>query len=342
MVIAPERSRRSAPRRTWAPAPIAHHLGFVCASAGLTPSDEEVVFGLCEAEMVDPVLVEPDRRVLAADERPSDWAAIADAVLRAAAEGVAGVVVLHGIETVANAAAGLSYLLAGRLEVPVVLTAYNTPPPAIESDASTNVRGAMVAASHLDPGVYVAFAGLAGHRCNVFLGTRARYRHASGKSLVAVGRQPVARVADGSIMAEVPPRGPADPWTAPLVAADDRVLALHLYPGCPLDALAAVIPGVRGVVLELYPNGACASSPPAVSVGRFVAACTDLGVPVIGVTPYGWRIDDQPASGPAFTSAGGVVVPLPMETAIAKLAVVLAQEGVDDPAALVARPWEHH
>ena len=336
MVIAPERSSRSA-LKAWVPTVVAPHLGFVCATAGAT--DEAAVYAACEAAMVDPTIVEPERRVAAADGRPSDWVPIANAVMDAASQGVAGVVVVHGIETVAYAAAGLSFLLAGRVEVPVVLTTWNTAPPAIESDAATNVQGAMAAASYLPPATYLAFAGLAGHRCDVFLGTRARYRHAGGRSLVSTGRQPVARIADGSILVEAPPRPPAEPWSPPALGADDRVLALRLHPGCPLDALAKSLTGIRGVVVELYPNGACPTSPGDASIGRFVTECTGRGIPVVGITHYGWGVDPAHPNMAAFTSAGGVVVRLPMESAVAKLAVALAQDG--DPAAIVARQWEH-
>ncbi|MCS7137818.1 MAG: asparaginase domain-containing protein, partial [Candidatus Caldarchaeum sp.] len=53
--------------------------------------------------------------------KPLDWQTIADAVYKSIREGVDGIVILHGTDTMQYTASALSFML-GYPEVPVVLT----------------------------------------------------------------------------------------------------------------------------------------------------------------------------------------------------------------------------
>lgn len=232
------------------------------------------------------------------EARPADWEAIAASCRKLARRGVDAICVLHGSDTMAYAAAALSFALAD-LALPVVLTGSNEPPDVPESDAPNNVRAALVALRTLPAGVYLVFAGTPDGDALVHLGTRVRKERASGRAFVSPNGGAVAVVERGRLRRLVPwplpqPLGPA-PLRAvagdgrstagangttpvngsvavragaslgfaehPQVARfDPRVLELRVHPGLPVAALEAAVDagGLRGVVAELYP---CATGP---------------------------------------------------------------------------------
>ena len=78
----------------------------------------------------------------------SDWLRIADAIVDHA-PGHAGVVVLHGTDTMAYTASALSFLLEG-IEIPIVLTGAQRPLTELRSDGRENLVAALaIAAGHL-------------------------------------------------------------------------------------------------------------------------------------------------------------------------------------------------
>ena len=78
----------------------------------------------------------------------SDWLEIADAIV-AHAPGHAGVVVLHGTDTMAYTASALSFLLEG-IDIPIVLTGAQRPVTELRSDGRENLVTALaIAAGHL-------------------------------------------------------------------------------------------------------------------------------------------------------------------------------------------------
>ena len=76
--------------------------------------------------------------------RPSDWLDIADAIV-AHAPGHAGVVVLHGTDTMAYTASALSFLLEG-IDIPIVLTGAQRPVTELRSDGRENLVTALAIA----------------------------------------------------------------------------------------------------------------------------------------------------------------------------------------------------
>lgn len=256
------------------------------------------------------------------EARPADWEAIAASCRKLARRGVDAICVLHGSDTMAYAAAALSFALAD-LGLPVVLTGSNVPPDAPESDAPNNVRCALVALRTLPAGVYLVFAGTPDGDALVHLGTRVRKERASGRAFVSPNGGAVAVVERGRLRRLVPwplpqPLGPAAARPAasggravaavngatpvevpaavrpgpdlgftehPQVARfDPRVLELRVHPGLPVAALEAAVDagGLKGVVAELYP---CATGPTGdddASLSRFAAYVTARGGVVAG------------------------------------------------------------
>ena len=93
--------------------------------------------GLTVATFIDPI----DSSAMST----SDWLDIADAIV-AHAPGHAGVVVLHGTDTMAYTASALSFLLEG-IDIPIVLTGAQRPVTELRSDGRENLVTALAIAA---------------------------------------------------------------------------------------------------------------------------------------------------------------------------------------------------
>ncbi len=262
---------------------------------------------------------------------PKDWMAIAAAARElVSGDGVDGVLVLHGTDTMAYTSAALAFMLAD-LSVPVVLTGANRPADQPDSDAARNVADSLLALDALGPGVFVVFAGAPKGVGRVHLGTRVRKVRASGSAFVSVGRRPVAEIRNGGLMSLWAPEAPAAANSHSKV--DPRVLSLKLYPGLDLQATSEAIATAktRGVVLELYPSFTAPAGGSRFSVSRFVEDCAAKGLPVVAT------VANPPAGAPnlyesrvALEAAGAVILPMLPETATVKMMWALGSSGKRD------------
>lgn len=177
-----------------------------------------------------------------ANMNQANWLAMADAIRSASArQGCAGVLVLHGTDTLAYSAAALSFLLLG-LPTPVIMTGSMLPAGAPGSDAWDNLFGALRTLHHgVAPGVHLFFAGKLMHG--------ARAGKLGTASLDAFAELPRRR--EGQRATDLPPH---------LDYRQSRqqvALAVQpLYPGIRAAQLRAVLDsGIRGLVLECYGSG---------------------------------------------------------------------------------------
>ncbi|MCG6541251.1 asparaginase [Pseudomonas sp. KSR10] len=177
-----------------------------------------------------------------ANMNQTNWLSMVEAI-RAGVEqdGCDGVLVLHGTDTLAYSAAALSFLLLG-LEVPVLLTGAMLPAGAPDSDAWSNLFGAMHALqAGIEPGVYLYFSG------KLMSGVRASKRGTA--TLDAFGVAP--RLRQGK-------RAPGIPATLDYRQPRRSVslAVLPFYPGIEASHLRALLAcGVQGVLLECYGSG---------------------------------------------------------------------------------------
>ena len=152
-----------------------------------------------------------------------------------------GVLLLHGTDTLAYSAAALSFLLLG-LPVPVVLTGSMRPAGAPDSDAWTNLFGAMQALQQgIEPGVQVYFHGRLMHG--------ARLTKLGTAELDAFAELPRPRTGQRALAIDpsLDYRRPRQPVS---------LAVLPLYPGIQAVQLQALLDsGVRGLLLECYGNG---------------------------------------------------------------------------------------
>jgi len=268
--------------------------------------------------------------------RPSDWIDIADAIV-SHAPGHAGVVVLHGTDTMAYTASALSFLLEG-IDVPVVLTGAQRPVTELRSDGRENLVTALaIAAGHLAgaplvPEVTIFFAD------RLLRGNRAVKVHAdSYRGFASPNHQPLATA---GVSIEFDTTAIRAPGVGPIrrnggICA--AVTGLRLHPGTDRHDLEAVLdrPGLRGFVLEAYGagNGPTESwflDPLRSAVERGVTVC------VTTQCRAGSVVGGLYATGSALLATGAVSGgDMTFEAALTKLMVLTDRHGPDDVRRLV-------
>ena len=163
--------------------------------SGLVPAltGEQLVAFVPEVAQVCHVEVAQVMNVDSTNMRPEGWLTIAGEVRRSY-DDFDGFVVLHGTDTLAYTAAGLSYLVQGRPK-PIVLTGSQLPMGDLETDGKRNLLDAVrVACDDAAAGVMVAFGG------KVISGTAARkVRTRSFEAFDSLNALDLGRVRDGRV-----------------------------------------------------------------------------------------------------------------------------------------------
>jgi len=184
---------------------------------------------------------------------PKHWAKLAQRIGRAVSDGVDGVVVTHGTDTLGYTAAALSFALIG-VPIPVILVGAQRSPDRPSSDGPLNLVAAVSVAGRAGfAGVYVAMhLGESDDKVAFHGGTRVRKNHTSrrdafvsvGAPLAAVwGRAGIEYTAEG-----LPQRGGA---FKAKTRFEEGVALLKFYPSMKASLVAAARRGgVRGLVIE--------------------------------------------------------------------------------------------
>ena len=261
---------------------------------------------------------------------PSDWLDIADAIIEHA-PGQAGVVVLHGTDTMAYTASALSFLLEG-LDIPIVVTGAQRPVTELRSDGRENLVTALaIAAGHLRgatlvPEVTIFFADV------LLRGNRAVKVHADSYRGFASPNHPPLATAGVAIEFESSLIRP--PGAGPVRRSggiSDAVTALRLHPGIDGHVLGSVLarPGLRGLVLEAYGAG---NGPTESWFLDPLRAAVDRGVTVVVTTQCraGSVVGGRYAGGSALIAAGAISGgDMTFEAALTKLMVLSDRHGPD-------------
>ena len=261
----------------------------------------------------------------------SDWLDIADAIIDHA-PGHAGVVVLHGTDTMAYTASALSFLLEG-IDIPIVLTGAQRSVTELRSDGRENLVTALaIAAGHLRgaalvPEVTIFFADV------LLRGNRAVKVHADSYRGFASPNHPPLATAGVSIDFESALiRAPGEGPIRRNGGISDAVTGLRLHPGIDGHVVGSVLsrPGLRGLVLEAYGAG---NGP---TEGWFLdplRAAVDRGVTVVVTTQCraGGVAGGLYAGGSALLAAGAVSGgDMTFEAALTKLMVLTDRHGPDE------------
>lgn len=185
---------------------------------------------------------------------PKHWTRLAQRIRRAVRDGVDGVVVTHGTDTLGYTAAALCFALIG-VPVPVVLVGAQRSPDRPSSDGPLNLVAAVSLAGRAEfAGVYVAMhLGESDDEVAFHRATRVRKNHTSRRdAFVSVG-VPLAAVWGRSGLeysAEGLPRRGGGVFK-PKTRFDERVALLKFYPSMKATLVAAARRGgIKGLVIE--------------------------------------------------------------------------------------------
>ncbi|MDN3555729.1 asparaginase [Halomonas maura] len=301
-------------------------IGMLPSPRGYVPGTdfaERLARQLAGQALPDYRLVELAPLIDSADLAPADWNRIV-AALAERWHDYAGVVILHGTDTLAHTASALSFML-GALDKPVVLTGAQIPLGEPRSDAPTNLATALQVAADPSgpPEVCIAFHD------RLLRGNRARKVRSQGLDAFDSPDAPWLGEAGIDLALHVPRAlPPGTPDFTPLTFADGAVAMLPVHPGLSPALLDAVLaaPALRGLVLATYGVG----NPPGLA-GALVerlGRARQAGVVVVNVTQcHQGRVHQGAyASGAALNDAGVVAgQDLTPEAAITKLQVLIAR-----------------
>jgi len=186
---------------------------------------------------------------------PKHWTQIAKAVAKQIAEGVDGIVVAHGTDTMGYTAAALSLALQS-LPVPVILVGSQRSADRPSSDAATNLIGAVTAAARA-PFAEVAVAmhetpsdtTIALHR-----GTKVRKCHTSKRdTFKSINALPLAKIQNQKITMQTEDYKKREPAKKLILKPefDERVALIKFHPGInPAIIDWHVGNNYKGIVLE--------------------------------------------------------------------------------------------
>lgn len=199
---------------------------------------------------------------------PKQYIALAKAIGKEIKNGIDGIVIGHGTDTLHHTGAVLTFMCQN-LPVPIVLVGSQRSSDRPSSDAALNLMHAMKAAGHSDIAeVMVCMFGPTSDEYGLLhKGTRVRKMHSSYRSTFrSIGDTPIARINRKEIVPikKEYNRRRSDRDVKILPYFSDEVTMLYYYPGMKPDTLDSLVEaGYRGVIIvgtglghvnkELYP-----------------------------------------------------------------------------------------
>ncbi len=184
-----------------------------------------------------------------------NWSELAQKVADRIAQGVDGVVIAHGTDTMAYTSAALSFALQN-LPVPVILVGAQRSSDRPSSDAATNLIGAVKAAGEAP----FAEVGLAMHQTIsdtaiiVHRGTKVRKCHTSRRdTFKSINGFPIAKIQDQKVTMETDNYQRRDPNKKLVLKPNfsDKVALVKFYPGLDPAVIDFYVDrGFKGILLE--------------------------------------------------------------------------------------------
>jgi L-asparaginase len=221
-------------------------FGMVPSDCGYAPKAQIAaelaeLIKLAELGSVSYELSEYDDAIDSAVAGPVHWQVIVDDICARAADFDA-FVIIHGTDTMAFAAAALSYALA-HIEKPIVITGSQVPLNEPDSDASENFVGAMrIAAAGRPTGAHLYFGG------QLFPGNSVT--KTSAQSFEAFSSPAPLTVDDSAAVPVLPEAGSFRGY------GSAQVGIVRIYPGMTAAQLARTLhPELDAVVLQCYGTG---------------------------------------------------------------------------------------
>jgi len=186
---------------------------------------------------------------------PKHWSQTAKTIAKHIKNGLAGVVVAHGTDTMAYTSAALSFALQ-ELPVPVILVGSQRSADRPSSDAATNLIGAVKAASSAPfAEVVIAMHETISDKTTVFhRGTKVRKCHTSRRDTFrSINATPIAKMEDEKITMLVEQYQKREPSRRLVLKPnfDEKVALVKFYPGLNPENIEFYIEKrYRGIILE--------------------------------------------------------------------------------------------
>lgn len=247
--------------------------------------------------------------ILSENARPDTWNQIAQAVLSLRWEDCAGIIIMHGTDTLCYTGAALSYLMK-HIPIPVVLVSAAYEPDDPRSNALINMQGAadFIRTGGLR-GVFAAYSN--GGDCEIHLAARLEEITAWGAQLHSYGGAPLGHIA-GHVF--IPNRSPLNPTAAslnqirqPVFSAEtefrNAVALMKTFPGICYGQID--LTGCRAVLHSLYHSGTGPVSGED-SLTDLIRRCAEAGIPSY-FTPA--HRGDQYSTTRAIMAAGAIPLP---------------------------------
>ena len=185
---------------------------------------------------------------------PEQYIALAKRIGKAIEEGVDGIVVGHGTDTMHHTAAILTFMVQNP-PVPIVMVGSQRSSDRPSSDAAINLINAVKSAAEGDIAEVLVcmFGPTSDQYCLLHRGTRVRKMHSSYRSTFrTIGDIPVALVDQNNIehLRQDYSRRRDDRNVTINTAFEDKVTILYYYPGMRPDIVDAIVnAGYRGIVI---------------------------------------------------------------------------------------------
>jgi len=186
---------------------------------------------------------------------PKHWTELAKNIANHISEGVDGIVIGHGTDTMGYTAAALSFALQN-LPVPVILVGSQRSADRPSSDAATNLVAAVKAAVEAPfAEVTVAMHETSSDTSIVFhRGTKVRKCHTSARNAFkSVNASPIARMEDGKMTLQTTEFKKRETKNKLVMAADfnEKVGLVKFYPAMDPDIIEFYVKrGFKGLVIE--------------------------------------------------------------------------------------------
>ncbi|OYT57377.1 Glu-tRNA(Gln) amidotransferase GatDE subunit D [Euryarchaeota archaeon ex4484_162] len=226
---------------------IACYVDYRTGAVHPATSAEELAFSVPEIFEICNVRAHVAFQMFSEDIDVSHWKKLARYVAKELNNGVHGVIIPHGTDTMGYTSAALSFMLRN-LSGPVVLVGAQRSSDRPSSDAAQNLTAAATVASKSDIGevVVVMHGDISDTFSTIHRGTKVRKFHTSRRdAFKTVNDIPLGKIEDGKIMFNVEYRKKTDGKVLVDDKMEEDVGIVYSYPGLrPED-----IPEKKGVVL---------------------------------------------------------------------------------------------
>ncbi|MCI8497021.1 MAG: hypothetical protein HFE85_02060 [Clostridiales bacterium] len=260
--------------------------------------------------------------LLSENARPMHWELLTRAVQRQA-EGIDGVIIAHGSDTLAFSAAALSFSLAG-IGIPVVLTGADRP---LCDPLSNGLRNFSAAVSFVKneriPGVFAVFENPDGEML-IHLGSRIRSAQAMKHRFDSLFDCPFGWFEQGWFVYNSAPNNvsvqalkqAAGKLRFAKASFCPDVLMLEPYPG--LDYSRIQTGGLRAVLHGTYHSSTACVEGEETSLLRFAKKCREQRIPVL-LGPTDRREEHYESAALLIEAGVRLLGPMTREAALAKL-----------------------